>query len=83
MSTVGLLGRLAPMDALMAIVSRNSRGVTLFKVADDEHIVSVAKLQESEEDETGEDLDTEESGEAIPEGAGEADATLASEEKDS
>ncbi|MFC4348198.1 DNA gyrase subunit A [Kordiimonas lipolytica] len=33
------------------IASRNTKGVTLFKVADGETIVSVAKLQESEEDE--------------------------------
>ncbi len=32
------------------IASRNTKGVTLFKVADDETIVSVAKLQETEED---------------------------------
>lgn len=38
------------------IASRNTKGVTLFKVADDEHIVSVAKLQETE-DEDGEEAE--------------------------
>ena len=33
------------------IASRNTKGVTLFKVADEESIVSVAKLQETEDDE--------------------------------
>ncbi len=33
------------------IASRNTKGVTLFKVADQESIVSVAKLQETEDDE--------------------------------
>lgn len=33
------------------IASRNTKGVTLFKVADTEQIVSVAKLQETDEDE--------------------------------
>lgn len=33
------------------IASRNTKGVTLFKVADNEKIVSVARLQETEEDE--------------------------------
>lgn len=41
------------------IASRNTKGVTLFKVADDESIVSVAKLQETEGDE-GDDANTEE-----------------------
>lgn len=36
------------------IASRNTKGVTLFKVADGEQIVSVAKLQETEEDEDAE-----------------------------
>lgn len=39
------------------IASRNTKGVTLFKVADNEHIVSVAKLLETTEDEdTEEDI---------------------------
>lgn len=43
------------------IASRNTKGVTLFKVAEDETIVSVAKLQETEEDDVSdetEDVDT-------------------------
>jgi len=35
------------------IASRNTKGVTLFKVDDKEHIVSVAKLQETEDEEEG------------------------------
>jgi len=34
------------------IASRNTKGVTLFKVAEKEHIVSVAKLQETEDEDT-------------------------------
>ncbi|MEX0300329.1 MAG: DNA gyrase C-terminal beta-propeller domain-containing protein, partial [Kordiimonas sp.] len=37
------------------IASRNTKGVTLFKVADDEHIVSVAKLLETNDDEEGQE----------------------------
>jgi len=33
------------------IASRNTKGVTLFKVADGEHIVSVAKLQDTDDEE--------------------------------
>ncbi len=39
------------------IASRNTKGVTLFKVADDETIVSVAKLQETEEDDVSEEAE--------------------------
>lgn len=39
------------------IASRNTKGVTLFKVADQESIVSVAKLQETEDDEDEVDND--------------------------
>jgi len=39
------------------IASRNTKGVTLFKVAEKEHIVSVAKLQETEEDVEEEDIE--------------------------
>ena len=35
------------------IASRNTKGVTLFKVSDNEEIVSVAKLQETEDEEDG------------------------------
>ncbi|WP_262695214.1 DNA gyrase subunit A [Kordiimonas aquimaris] len=38
------------------IASRNTKGVTLFKVADDEKIVSVAKLQDDEEEDADEAL---------------------------
>jgi len=37
------------------IASRNTKGVTLFKVADNEKIVSVAKLHEADDDEDDED----------------------------
>jgi DNA gyrase subunit A len=33
------------------IMGRNTQGVTIFRVAEDEHVVSVAKIDESEEDE--------------------------------
>lgn len=63
------------------IASRNTKGVTLFKVADNEKIVSVAKLHETDEDDDidavqgglvdGEDspveIDDEESSETTPE----------------
>lgn len=41
------------------IASRNTKGVTLFKVADDETIVSVAKLQETEEEDVSEESEVE------------------------
>ena len=33
------------------ITGRNTKGVTIFRVADNEHVVSVAKIEESEEEE--------------------------------
>ncbi len=33
------------------IMGRNTQGVTIFRVADDEHVVSVAKIEETEEEE--------------------------------
>ncbi len=33
------------------IAGRNTMGVTIFKVADNEHVVSVARIDESEEEE--------------------------------
>jgi DNA gyrase subunit A len=33
------------------IAGRNTMGVTIFRVADNEHVVSVAKIDESEEEE--------------------------------
>jgi DNA gyrase subunit A len=32
------------------IMGRNTQGVTIFRVADNEHVVSVAKIDESEEE---------------------------------
>ena len=33
------------------VMGRNTQGVTIFRVADDEHVVSVAKIEEAEEEE--------------------------------
>jgi DNA gyrase subunit A len=33
------------------VMGRNTQGVTIFRVAEDEHVVSVAKIDESEEEE--------------------------------
>ena len=33
------------------IAGRNTMGVTIFRVADNEHVVSVARIEESEEEE--------------------------------
>jgi DNA gyrase subunit A len=33
------------------IMGRNTQGVTIFRVADNEHVVSVAKIDESDEEE--------------------------------
>ena len=33
------------------IMGRNTQGVTIFRVAENEHVVSVAKIDESEEEE--------------------------------
>jgi DNA gyrase subunit A len=49
------------------IAGRNTQGVTLFKVGDEEHIVSVDRIQETEEDEA-------EDGEEGEEGSQEVDA---------
>ncbi|GHF28012.1 DNA gyrase subunit A [Kordiimonas sediminis] len=51
------------------IASRNTKGVTLFKVSDKETIVSVAKLQEdsSDDDDSGEDVTGSEEGTAATE----------------
>jgi len=62
------------------IASRNTKGVTLFKVDDKEHIVSVAKLQETdEEDETdlaqeGNEVAIDSESAATPEGSSETDS---------
>ena len=51
------------------IASRNTKGVTLFKVADKEKIVSVAKLQEAEDDDEDDGEKTENDVEAIDDAA--------------
>jgi len=33
------------------VMGRNTQGVTIFRVADNEHVVSVAKIDESDEEE--------------------------------
>ena len=33
------------------VMGRNTQGVTIFRVADEEHVVSVAKIEESDEEE--------------------------------
>ena len=33
------------------VMGRNTQGVTIFRVAENEHVVSVAKIEESEEEE--------------------------------
>jgi len=33
------------------VMGRNTQGVTIFRIADDEHVVSVAKIEESDEEE--------------------------------
>jgi DNA gyrase subunit A len=44
------------------VMGRNTQGVTIFRVADDEHVVSVAKIDESEE----EDIELEPGEEVAP-----------------
>ena len=41
----------SPKCAASSIAGRNTMGVTIFKVADNEHVVSVARIDESEEEE--------------------------------
>jgi DNA gyrase subunit A len=49
------------------IAGRNTQGVTLFRVSDDEHVVSAARIDEDEEPETeAEELVAEDLGEAPP-----------------
>ncbi|HXC74132.1 MAG TPA: DNA gyrase subunit A [Sphingomicrobium sp.] len=45
------------------IMGRNTQGVTIFRVAEDEHVVSVAKIDESDEEE----IEVEGGGETAPE----------------
>ncbi|MDG1859793.1 MAG: DNA gyrase C-terminal beta-propeller domain-containing protein, partial [Emcibacteraceae bacterium] len=42
------------------VAGRNTQGVTLFKVGEDEHIVSVDRIQETEDDEGEEAVEGEE-----------------------
>jgi len=44
------------------IMGRNTQGVTIFRVADNEHVVSVARIDESDEEE----IEVEGDGEAVP-----------------
>ena len=48
----------------MRVIGRNSAGVKLFNVADDEHVVSAAKIEESDEEETEGEAPVVEDGEA-------------------
>jgi DNA gyrase subunit A len=45
------------------VMGRNTQGVTIFRVAENEHVVSVAKIEESEEEE----IELEGGGEIVPE----------------
>jgi len=58
------------------VAGRNTQGVTLFKVGDDEHIVSVDRIQETEDDEE-DAVEGEEGAEAENADAENADATQA------
>jgi DNA gyrase subunit A len=44
------------------VMGRNTQGVTIFRIADEEHVVSVAKIEESEE----EDIELESGDELAP-----------------
>ncbi len=59
-----------PIDQV-SIVGRSARGVTIFKVADEERLVSVSRLREVEDDEEGEEDTVENNG-----GDAETDAAL-------
>jgi DNA gyrase subunit A len=55
------------------VIGRNSAGVRLFNVADDEHVVSAARIDEEEEPENeAEELVAEELGAAPPSAAADA-----------
>ncbi len=41
------------------VMGRNTQGVTIFRVAEDEHVVSVAKIDESDEEEIEIEVDDE------------------------
>ena len=59
------------LDSLR-VIGRGSAGVRLFNVADDEHVVSAAKIEESDEEEA--EIDGEAEGEAPAAEGGEAEA---------
>ena len=55
-SDKGTLVRARAAD--VSIIGRNTQGVTLINIADDETLVSVAKIAETEEEESEESVDT-------------------------
>ena len=56
-SNKGTLVRARAVD--VSIIGRNTQGVTLINIADDEKLVSVAKIAESEEDDLEDDVQSE------------------------
>jgi DNA gyrase subunit A len=64
-SNKGTLVRARAVD--VSIIGRNTQGVTLINIADDEKLVSVAKIAETDDDEES-DTQIEESGKPIAEG---------------
>jgi DNA gyrase subunit A len=63
-SNKGTLVRARAVD--VSIIGRNTQGVTLINIADDEKLVSVAKIAETDDDDEGETL-TEEDGTPVVE----------------
>jgi DNA gyrase subunit A len=57
------------------IAGRNTQGVTIFNVAENEHVVSVARIDESEEDEE-EDTDLDGGGDALDGGSGRSEQEI-------
>ena len=54
-------GKLIRLDVSeIRLTGRKARGVTLFRVAEDERIVSVARLEDAAEDESDQDKNAEE-----------------------
>jgi DNA gyrase subunit A len=56
-SNKGTLVRARAAD--VSIIGRNTQGVTLINIADDEKLVSVAKIAESEEEDSEDDVQSE------------------------
>ena len=54
MTARGKIQRIAAAD--ISIIGRNTQGVRLFHVADNEHVVAAAKIDESEEEEGFEEV---------------------------